>query len=54
MGKFATEILEIKYDRIRAKDIAAAYHNLSEQQRIILETILKKYEIPFDGKLSHY
>ena len=51
---FATEILERKYESITAKEVAAAQQHLSEQQRIILETTLKKYEILFDGKLGHY
>ena len=49
----AAEILEQKYDRITAKQVAAEQHHLSEQQQKMLETTLEKYEILFDGKLGH-
>ena len=51
---FAAEILERKYDRITAKQVAAEQHHLSQQQQIMLESTLEKYEILFDGKLGHY
>ena len=51
---FAAEILERKYDRITAKQVATEQHHLSQQQQIMLESTLEKYEILFDGKLGHY
>ena len=51
---FATEILERKYERVTAKDVAAEQDHMSDRQKIIFENTLKKYEVLFDGKLGHY
>ena len=51
---FATEILERKYDKVTAKDVAAEQHHMSDKQKQLFENTLRKYEILFDGKLGHY
>ena len=51
---FATKLLERKYEKITAKEVASKQDHMLDQQKIMLEETLKKDEILFDGKLGHY
>ena len=51
---FAAEILERKYDKVTAKDVAAQQHYLTPKQKQLFKNTLKKYEVLFNGKLGHY
>ena len=50
---FAAEILDRKYKRVTAKDIAAQQQHMSDKQKRLFGNTLNKYEILFDGKLGH-
>lgn len=43
-----------KYDKVTIKKSAAEHHHMLNQKNLLLQQILKKYEILFDGKLSHF
>ena len=51
---FVAEILERKYDRVTARDVAEQQDRMLPKQNKLFEHTLKKYEILFDGKLGHY
>ena len=47
-------ILDAKYEKISAKEVADQQQHLSEPERRRLEQTLAKYPILFDGRLGHY
>ena len=54
MDAYATDILESKYRKVLVNNVAASQEHLTEEQRIKLRDVLRKYKILFDGKLGCY
>lgn len=47
-------ILEAKYERTNAREVAEHQKHLNEQQKRSLEETLRPFDVLFDGKLGHY